>query len=102
MTEPSSMNNFHLLSAESSTTFRVKAWCFTALLFLLSAALAQAYPPAPHHLFYGLVRDEYGSPVNVPGAEGLLVTFSGQEVKTHAILDLELRVNYQLEVPIDA
>ena len=72
-----------------------------SILFMLCALSGWAYPPAPHHLLYGLVRDEYGSPMNVVGAEVILVTPSGRELKAK-IADAEPGVNYRLEVPMDA
>ncbi len=72
------------------------------LLFLLVAWGAQAFPPAPHHQFYGLVRDEFGTPISDPAAEVLLVTASGVTFKTRVVPGLEPGVNYRLAVPMDA
>ena len=60
-----------------------------------------AYPPAPHHLFYGMVRDEFGSPI-AAGAEVILETLGGVQIKTTVIPNLEPGVNYRLAVPMDA
>lgn len=60
-----------------------------------------AYPPAPHHLFYGMVRDEFGSPI-AAGAEVILETLSGVQIKTTVIPNLEPGVNYRLAVPMDS
>lgn len=60
-----------------------------------------AYPPAPHHLFYGMVRDEFGSPI-AAGAEVILETLAGVQIKTTVIPNLEPGVNYRLAVPMDA
>ena len=74
-----------------------------ALLFILhnSSFILSAYPPAPHHLFYGMVRDEFGSPI-AAGAEVILETLSGVQIKTTVIPNLEPGVNYRLAVPMDA
>ena len=73
------------------------------LLFILhnSSFILSAYPPAPHHLFYGMVRDEYGSPI-AAGAEVILETLGGVQIKTTVIPNLEPGVNYRLAVPMDA
>lgn len=84
-------------------------WCRTKQL-AIAACLAlscaqgplQAFPPAPHHTFFGLIRDEYGQPLNVAGAEIFLETSAGGRVKSVVIPDLEPGVNYRLEVPMDA
>ena len=79
-------------------------WLVLALL--LAGAVADrpagAYPPAPFHLFYGMLRDEYGTPINLPEAEVVLETSSGVAVKTRVIAGIETAANYRLEVPMDA
>lgn len=95
------MNTSILPAAASRFAFRGRVWGCLFLLVLLSPR-AWAFPPAPHHLFYGMVRDEYGSPINVEGAEVLLETSSGTQWKTKIIAGLEPGVNYRLEVPMDA
>ena len=56
----------------------------------------QAYPPAPHHLFYGQVRDGTGNPLQASGAEVILETKlrgSGQGI------DRRQRTGCQLSPP---
>ena len=67
-----------------------------------SSFLLSAYPPAPFHLFYGMLRDEYGTPINVTGAEVVLETSGGVQVKTPINPGIETAANYRLEVPMDA
>ena len=69
---------------------------------LLLPLLIRAYPPAPHHLFYGAVRNEFGAPINVPGTEIILETSSSTAVKTEVVPALEPGVDYRLAVPMDA
>jgi len=95
------MNSICPLSAVSVGFPRISIRWFLALLFLCLALPGRAYPPAPHHLLYGLVRDEYGSPIQAAGAEVILVTAGGRELKTRITLT-EPGVNYRLEVPMDA
>lgn len=62
----------------------------------------QAYPPAPFHLFFGMLRDEYGTPINIRSAEVVLETHSGVKVNTTVIPGIETAANYWLEVPMDS
>ena len=60
-----------------------------------------AYPPAPFHLLYGMLRDEYGTPIN-SGAVVILETSSGVQIKTTVVPGIEDGANYRLEVPMDS
>ncbi len=84
--------------------FRTSKWLVLALF--LGVGLVdrpvQAYPPAPFHLFYGMLRDEYGTPINVAGAEVILETSSGVKIQTTVNPGIESGANYRLEVPMDA
>lgn len=71
-------------------------------IFHISSFTLSAYPPAPFHLFYGMVRDEYGTPLNTSGAEVILETASGVQVRTTINPGIETAANYRLEVPMDA
>lgn len=62
----------------------------------------QAYPPAPHHLFFGVVRDEYGSPLVAEETEIILTTSAGTQIKSKLIPGLSAGVNYELSVAMDA
>jgi hypothetical protein len=68
---------------------------------ILSAVTAAAFPPAPHHSFFGVVRDEWGNPINADKAEVVLETLQGTKLKAE-IKDREPGVNYQLKVPMDS
>lgn len=63
---------------------------------------AHAYPPAPHHLLYGQVRDELGNPLAIESAEIILEAESGVKVRTRLVPGLKPGVNYELEIPMDA
>ncbi len=73
-----------------------------ALLLLLGASGVQAFPPAPHHLIYGMARDEFGTPISAKGARIILETSAGIKVMTTIIPGLRPGVNYELAVPMDA
>ena len=66
------------------------------------ATTACAFPPAPYHTIYGLVRDEFGNPLMTPGAVVTLTTTGGVNVSSTIVPNLEPGVNYRLQVPIDA
>src|SRR5512140_3058312 len=61
-----------------------------------------AYPPAPCHTLYGMVRDEYGNPLALAKAEVILETVTGVRLKTEVIPQLTPDANYRLQVPMDA
>jgi hypothetical protein len=72
------------------------------LLLLLATCLAFAFPPAPHHLIYGTVRDDMGHPLMVTNSEVVLETLSGVRLQTRVVPNLGPGLNYRLSIPIDA
>jgi hypothetical protein len=83
------------------------AWRLPLLALTIIAALAlspsvNAFPPAPHHLFMGMVRDEYGNPLLAEGAEVILDTLNGRNVRAKVKPGLAAGVNYRLAVPMDS
>lgn len=95
------MNSMYPWSAVYAGFSRISIRWLPALVLLCLALPGRTYPPAPHHLLYGMVRDEYGSPIQAAGAQIILVTAGGRELKTK-ILTTDPGVNYSLEVPMDA
>ncbi len=71
-----------------------------ALLLLPLAAFA--FPPAPHHEIYGIVRDQWGNPFAGGDVTITLVTDNGIRVTSTIVPGLEPGVNYRLRVPMDA
>ena len=76
-------------------------------LLIISGALtlcgsALAFPPAPNHIIYGIVRDEMGQPLVVTNAQVILETLTGTQLKTLVIPQLGPGLNYRLTVPMDA
>lgn len=61
-----------------------------------------AYPPAPHHTIYGMVRDQWGTPLNIIGSEVFLETEGSDALRTTMTPGVLPGVNYQLEVPMDS
>lgn len=74
----------------------------TMTAWLLLVGAASAFPPAPHHTLFGMVRDSLGQPLNVFPSEVLLETPSGVQLRASLVKELEPGVNYRLEVPMDA
>lgn len=78
----------------------------TCPLFLCCCLLlpfpASAFPPAPDHTFYGMVRDEMGDPIVVTNAQVILETLAGTQVTTWVVPFMSPGENYTLTVPMDA
>ncbi len=79
---------------------RAFALAIAAASFLPLAALA--FPPAPHHLIYGTVRDEYGTPLMTSQAQVVLTTPTGVWLTTTVAPGIGFDENFELEVPMDA
>jgi len=62
---------------------------------------ASAFPPAPHHLIFGMIRDEWGQPLTSIAGKVILETASGVKVEGAILPNLQPGVNYQLTVPMD-
>ena len=73
-----------------------------SMAVLLLAFSSFAYPPAPHHLLYGLVRNQFGDPIDSGPGEIFLETGSGARVRGLLSNRIEPGVNYRLEVPMDS
>jgi len=61
-----------------------------------------AFPPAPHHLIYGSVRDEYGTPLAKGNGSVILRTPSGVTITGAILPGVTPGINYELQVPMDA
>ncbi len=71
------------------------------LVTLLAPVAARAYPPSPYHLVYGLVRDEYGTPLTDNQVKILMISPSGSQSQASVQPGLAVGVNYDLQVPMD-
>ncbi len=80
-----------------------KSHLFTGLLsaLLLIPSALVAFPPAPDHVFFGTVRDEWGNPLNTR-AEIILESAAGVKVTSRVIPGLAPGSNYELKTPMDA
>jgi hypothetical protein len=67
-----------------------------------AAGILLAFPPAPHHLVYGLIRDELGNPLNDPKAV-VVLEVNGTTVATTGISSVaDKDGNYRLNIPLDS
>lgn len=69
---------------------------------LLFASPASAFPPAPHHTLFGMVRNQYGEPLNLISSEVFLETAAGSQLRAQIVEGLGDGFNYRLEVPMDS
>jgi len=77
---------------------RWSGWC---LLGLALPFAGHAFPPAPHYVIYGLVRDQVGATLLVEGAE-LVLLRNGIEIgRTPVFSQLKGDFNYELKIHID-
>lgn len=72
----------------------------TALLFLTSTAYG--FPPAPHHTLFGTVRNQWGDPINVSGADVFIQTTNAIGVAVRVTASTAPGVNYEMQVPMDS
>lgn len=72
------------------------------VLLMLALTIVQAFPPAPHHTFYGVVRDKRGNPIDARNAEVLLETSSGRVISTRVAPGMVEGRNYRLRIPMDS
>jgi len=73
-----------------------------SLLGLLLCGVALAYPPAPHHILYGSLRNQFGDPISILPSDVFLETPSGAQLRSSVVNGLEPGVDYRLEVPMDS
>ncbi len=69
---------------------------------MLAPHVSEAFPPAPHHVIFGTVRDQYGTPLMTSQAQIILTTPSGVQLTTQVIPGVDYDQNFQLEVPMDS
>jgi len=62
---------------------------------------AYGFPPAPDGVIYGLVKDQYGTPLSNSGDQVILQTPAGVQVTCNIQSGLAVGVNYALSVPMD-
>ena len=50
-------------SSSRATPLNLSAAVLAGLVALMVVSTAVAFPPAPHHTLYGMVRNQYGEPI---------------------------------------
>lgn len=69
---------------------------------LLTPTITPAFPPAPHHRLFGLVKNEFGEPLEAQNAQIVFETPEGVRIPAPIVPGLEPGVNYQLNVAMDS
>ena len=92
------MRNVNTASIIRPRVGLLTGFCALALV----AASALAFPPAPYHTLYGMVRDEMGNPLMSGSAVVTLTTATGVSISTTIVPNLAPGMNYRLEIPMDA
>lgn len=64
--------------------------------------VARAFPPAPSALVYGMIKDQYGTPLTTAADGVVLQTSAGVQVVGTIQPGLAIGVNYAINVPMDA
>ena len=69
---------------------------------LLALPAARAFPPAPDGVIYGIVKDQYGTPLMNPADTVILQTPGGVNLTAAIQPGLAIGINYALRVPMDS
>ena len=75
----------------------------TAVVLLSLISSSYAFPPAPHHTFQGLLRDEHGRPITWEISSKIIFeTDSGSRIASEAGKIISPGINYVIHVPMDS
>ena len=72
-----------------------------AIVAMVFGPSVHAFPPAPPHTIYGVVRDQIGNPLN-DGAEVIMEVSPTVKYRAVVVSRTESVLNYKLDVPMDA
>lgn len=72
------------------------------VLLVVGLTPALAFPPAPDGMVYGLVKDQYGTPVLATNCQVILQTSAGVQEVGYIQPALAVGLNYSVKVPMDA
>lgn len=77
---------------------------FLATLFALGmfSNSSRAFPPAPHHRLYGMVRDAFGEPLKLQNATIVFESTNGVQVLADVVPGLAPGINYSLNLAMDS
>jgi hypothetical protein len=92
------------LAVGAPLSHRSRTWAFVIFhfSFFIYPWLSLAFPPAPDGVIYGLVKDQYGTPLMNTNDRVILQTPGGVQVLATIQPGLAIGVNYALHVPMDA
>ncbi len=79
-----------------------RLWLACALAWLTAMPPLAAYPPAPHHIIEGVVRDGFGNPLTTSAARLVLETTTGRQLTVPLRPEMGRGLNYTLTIPMDA
>lgn len=84
--------------------FRAHRWLLAVAVggTLLLPLTSLAFPPAPYHTIFGLVRDEFGVPLSLQNAQIVFEPTNGVQIVGIIVPNLEPGVNYRLRIPMDS
>lgn len=83
-------------------TIKSNRFWLVAVFAIGAVAPAMAFPPAPHHLVYGMLRDAMGEPFAGQEARVFLESTNGVNLEGLVHSELGVGVNYQITIPMDA
>lgn len=86
------------MSPLSINRLRSVGWVVAAIW----TGASQAFPPAPHHVVYGLVRDQIGNPLTSNSAQVTLTVNSGTSLTDLVVPNMGPAMNYRLQIPMDS
>ena len=69
---------------------------------LIWPSAMDAFPPAPHHAFQGMLRDEHGRPITSDDVNIFFETENGAVISAEAGDVFEPGINYRIKVPMDS
>ena len=80
----------------------MRQFLFSLSFLVLLTAAAKAYPPAPAHRIFGMVRTDQGAPLIA--LQGIVILSRGSQEVARGFTDptLGAGINYELNVPMDA
>ena len=78
------------------------AWSLLGAWSLVFGVSVLAYPPAPDHMYYGLVRDEWGEPIDINGARIFIQSTNAAGSSAPVAISTEPGINYRLIAPMDS
>ncbi|HYG24031.1 MAG TPA: hypothetical protein VEH04_14725 [Verrucomicrobiae bacterium] len=80
----------------------ISKWTVALVITVACLHTAHAFPPAPHHVIHGSVRDEFGDPLSLGSAQVFLETTNNVFIACQVSPEIAPGENYRLIVPMDS